>query len=115
MVENIGRCTVCLSKKVKLAPSVSFERDKQLEETAQARQSAIIKEVIDIIMNEFAHDATAVIDHKFYLSQFGTNDYLDHSCIVKYLEQLDSRISNKTEDQKAFEQAYGIRNSTSVK
>ena len=55
-----------------------------------------IDRVIDIIMDEFAHDATAVIDHKFYLSQFGTNDYLDHSCIVKYLEQLESRITPLT-------------------
>lgn len=81
--------------------------------TNQDKQA--IDRVIQIIMNEFAHDATAVIDHKFYLSQFGTNDYLKHSCIVKYLDQLDARISNKTEDQKAFEQAYGLRNSTSVK
>ena len=55
-----------------------------------------IQRVIDIIMDEFAHDATAVIDHKFYLSQFGTNDYLNHSCIVKYLEQLESRITPLT-------------------
>ena len=55
-----------------------------------------IQRVIDIIMDEFAQDATAVIDHKFYLSQFGTNDYLNHSCIVKYLEQLESRITPLT-------------------
>jgi len=77
-----------------------------VEKTNQDKQA--IDRVIHIIMNEFARDATAVIDHKFYLSQFGTNDYLDHSCIVKYLDQLDARISSKTEDQKAFEQAYGL-------
>ena len=90
-------------------------REQQLPLFKTKYDKEAIQRVIDIIMDEFAHDATAVIDHKFYLSQFGTNDYLDHSCTVKYLEQLDARISNKTEDQKAFEQAYGLRNSTSVK
>ena len=67
-------------------------REQQLPLFKTKYDKEAIQRVIDIIMNEFAHDATAVIDHKFYLSQFGTNDYLDHSCIVKYLEQLESRI-----------------------
>tara|TARA_B100000287_G_C20270263_1_gene637693 strand:+ start:49 stop:291 length:243 start_codon:yes stop_codon:yes gene_type:complete len=68
-----------------MLPSFRTKQDKEA-----------IDRVIDIIMDEFYHDATAVIDHKMYLSQFGTNDYLDHSCIVKYLEQLESRITPLT-------------------
>ena len=104
MVEKTTYQKLVSTARKQMLPSFRVEQDKQA-----------IERVIDIIMDEFAHAATAVIDHKFYLSQFGTNDYLDHSCIVKYLEQLDSRISNKTEDQKDFEQAYEISNSTSVK
>ena len=71
-------------------------REQMLPSFKTKYDKEAIERVIDIIMDEFAHDATAVIDHKFYLSQFGTNDYLDHSCIVKYLEQLESRITPLT-------------------
>ena len=71
-------------------------REQQLPLFKTKYDKEAIQRVIDIIMDEFAHDATAVIDHKFYLSQFGTNDYLNHSCIVKYLEQLESRITPLT-------------------
>jgi len=81
MVEKTTYQKLVSTARKQMLPSFRVEQDKQA-----------IEQVINIIMDEFAHDATAVIDHKFYLSQFGTNDYLNHSCIVKYLEQLESRI-----------------------
>ena len=85
MVEKTTYQKLVSTARKQMLPSFRVEQDKQA-----------IERVIDIIMDEFAHDATAVIDHKFYLSQFGTNDYLNHSCIVKYLEQLESRITPLT-------------------
>lgn len=85
MVEKTTYQKLVSTARKQMLPSFRVEQDKQA-----------IERVIDIIMDEFHHDATAVIDHKFYLSQFGTNDYLDHSCIVKYLEQLESRITPLT-------------------
>ena len=90
-------------------------REQQLPLFKTKYDKEVIQRVIDIIMDEFVPDAPAVIAHALYRNQNEVNDYLEHSCIMQYLEQLDSRISNKTEDQKAFEQAYGLRNSTSVK
>ena len=85
MVEKTTYQKLVSTARKQMLPSFRVEQDKQA-----------IEQVINIIMDEFAHDAHAVINHKFYLSQFGTNDYLDHSCIVKYLEQLESRITPLT-------------------
>jgi predicted metal-dependent TIM-barrel fold hydrolase len=72
-------------------------REHMLPSFGTKQDKEAIDRVIDIIMDEFIHDATAVIDHKFYLSNVATaNDYLDHSCIVKYLEQLYRRITPLT-------------------